>query len=119
MFCEVRDPNELWNKHWLSLSDDLETRTRRIAQDDRLKLSENELQSLAIIKIESILIKNGRPLTEFPTILFNNVDLSISMKNKFLREESSYDVDALRVEFELLYPSPNVKQKLIFEKVID
>ena len=55
MFCEVRDPNELWNKHWLSLSDDLETKTRRIAQDDRLKLLENELQSLAIIKLNQYL----------------------------------------------------------------
>lgn len=26
IFCEVTDPNELWNKHWSSLSHDLEAK---------------------------------------------------------------------------------------------
>lgn len=102
-----------------SLWDDLEARSRRLIQDDRLTLSVNELKSLALTEIESILMKNGRSLTDFPTITFNNVNLSISMENIILRKELSYDVNALIVEFESLYPSLNDKQKVIFEKIIE
>lgn len=43
--------------HWHSLSDDLESKTRRITGDSNIQLSENELQSLALVEIESILRK--------------------------------------------------------------
>lgn len=29
MFCEIKGPNELWRKHWRSLSEDLESRTSK------------------------------------------------------------------------------------------
>ena len=118
LFCEVKDPNDLWRQHWPSLSDDLLIRFRRETRDNQLHLSENELKNLALAEIESILAKNGRSLSEFLTIPFNNENISDSNANRFLRDELSYDVESLGNEFEEMHASLNEEQKIIFDEII-
>lgn len=118
MFCELKDPNELWNKYWVSLSDDLQSRYRRTLGDSELILSDDELKNLSLTEKESILTKNGRSLSEFSSIPFSNNNISNSISNRLLREEISYDIESLKIEFNSMYPYLNEHQKIIFEKLI-
>lgn len=115
MFCEVIDANELRNKHQPSLLDDLEVRARRLTGDPLLSLSKNEL---ALIEIELTLIRKGRSLTEFSTINYNGCNTSSIIDNKLLREEMSYNIEALQIEFQSLHFRRNEEQKNIFERLV-
>ena len=57
---------ELWEKHWVDLTNDLQNRTRRQLGEKDICLNESELRNLGLLDIKGILNMNGRSLTEFP-----------------------------------------------------
>jgi hypothetical protein len=69
MFCEVMNPKQLWDAHWESLSDDIETMTRREHDDLVVTLSEDALKDRALYEINQVLICSGHHLEDFPTLL--------------------------------------------------
>ncbi len=48
MFCEVTNPRQLWDAHWESLSNDIETMTHCERADLAITLSENALKDRAL-----------------------------------------------------------------------
>jgi len=52
MFCEVTNPRQLWDTHWESMSDDIETMTRCERADPIVTLSEDALKDRALYEID-------------------------------------------------------------------
>eukprot|EP00268_Persea_americana_P006468 TRINITY_DN12332_c0_g1_i5.p1 TRINITY_DN12332_c0_g1~~TRINITY_DN12332_c0_g1_i5.p1 ORF type:complete len:282 (+),score=30.50 TRINITY_DN12332_c0_g1_i5:245-1090(+) len=119
LFCEVSNPLHIWNKHWNSLSDDIEMRLRRNENSVSHNLSNHELQNQALIEIESILNKNGRSLKEFQDMPYPQYEHDDFMSNNLLHEEMSYNIDDLASEFYVLHSRLNLQQSIVFDKIID
>jgi len=77
MFCEVMNPKQLWDAHWESLSDDIETMTRHEHDDLVVTLSKDALKDRALYEINQVLICNGHHLEDFPTLPKSDYVLSI------------------------------------------
>jgi hypothetical protein len=58
MFCEVTNPRQLWDAHWESLSDDIETMTHYERVDPTVMFFEDALQDHAFYEIDQILMRN-------------------------------------------------------------
>lgn len=71
---------------------------------------------MVLLKIESILTRNGRSLSEFSTIPFSNNNVSNLFVNRLLKEELSYNVDALKIEFNTMYFYLNEEQRIHVQK---
>jgi len=67
MFCEVTNPKQLWDTHWESLNDDIETMTRCEHDDLVVTFSKDALKDCALYEIDQVLIYNGHCLEDFPT----------------------------------------------------
>jgi hypothetical protein len=77
MFCEVTNPRQLWDAHWESLNDDIETMTRYECDDPIVTLSEDVLKDRALYEIDQVLMRNGHRLKDFPTLPKSNYIFSV------------------------------------------
>ncbi|KAI9383363.1 hypothetical protein POPTR_013G071501v4 [Populus trichocarpa] len=90
MFCEVADPNSLFDQFWHFMHDDIEYRLR---------------SSFSMLNLHHKLpMPNGRLMDE--------------VRNKLLREELDYDLAELRNNHSLAIPHLNPCQKNIYDSVI-
>jgi hypothetical protein len=72
MFCEVRNPIQLWDAHWESLSNDIEAMTRHKRDDPVVTLFEDALKDHALYEIDQVFIHNGHHLEDFPMLPKSN-----------------------------------------------
>lgn len=110
ILCKVSNPLHLWNKHWNSLSDDMEMGLSRHKIVINLNILDYEIQNQALIEIESILNKNDRSLKEFqdmPSPQYEHYDF---ISNNLLHEEISYNIDDLASKFNVLHSRLNLQQ---------
>lgn len=54
IFCQVSDPQKLWNNSWQCMSEDVLRHQRRLLQFPALELSPHELQQYTLIEIEGL-----------------------------------------------------------------
>ncbi len=95
MFCEVTNPKQLWDEHWESLSDDIESMTRCERADPTVTLSEDVLKDRALYEIDQVLMHNGHHLEDFPTLPKSNYIHSVHGGNRLVEEELAYDQHSL------------------------
>jgi hypothetical protein len=95
MFCEVTNPKQLWDAHWESLSNDIETMTRCERVDPTITLSKDALKDRALYEINWVLMRNGHYLDDFPTLPKSNYILSVHEGNLLVEEELAYDRHSL------------------------
>jgi len=81
MFYEVMNPRQLWDAHWEFLSDDIETLTCYERADPTVTFFEDALKDRALYEIDPVLMRNGCPLEDFPTLPKSNYIPSIHGKN--------------------------------------
>ncbi len=95
MFCEVTNPRQLWDAHWESLSDDIETMTRCERDDLVVTLSKDVLKDRALYEIDQVLICNEHPLEDFPTLPKSNYVPPVHGGNRLVQKELAYDQHSL------------------------
>jgi len=98
MFCEATNPRQLWDAHWESLSDDIETMTCYELDDPTVTLSEDALKDRALYEIDQVLMRNGHRLEDFPTLPKSNYIPSIHGGNRLVEEELAYDQHSLTTD---------------------
>jgi hypothetical protein len=98
MFCEVTNPKQLWDAHWESLSDDIQTMTRCERADPTITLSEDALKDRALYEIDQVLMRNGHRLEDFPTLPKSNYIPSVHGGNRLVQEELAYDQHSLTTD---------------------
>lgn len=119
MFCEISNSSQIWNKHWRSISDDIEMGLQRQENSINDNLFDAVLQNQTLMEIESILNKNGRSLKEFSDMPFPTNEYSTLITNRILHDEMSYDVELLASEFDVLFSKLNREQSTIFHKIVN
>ncbi len=72
MFCEVMNPKQLWDAHWESLNDDIETMTRCERDDPVVTLFEDALKDRAFYEIDQVFIRNEHRLEDFSALSKSN-----------------------------------------------
>jgi len=98
MFCEVTNPKQLWDAHWESLSDDIETMTCREHDDLAITLSEDALKDFALYEIDQVFICNGQRLEDFPALPKSNYVPFVHGGNRLVQEELAYDQHSLTTD---------------------
>jgi hypothetical protein len=98
MFCEVTNPKQLWDAHWESLSDDIETMTCRKHDDPIVTLFEDVLKDYALYEIDQVFIRNRHRLEDFPMLPKSNYVQSIHGGNQLVQEKLAYDQHSLTTD---------------------
>jgi primosomal protein N' len=118
LFNEVINLGELWHHFVDDLSDDLQARARRESGDRDLTLTTEQLHNIALHELEIILQRNGRSLRDFPGMLLPTADVEHYQSNRLIREEMSYDSDALLHVVHDAEPHLNQDQVAFYQAVI-
>ena len=118
VFCEVSNPSELWKKHWLPLSDDIEYTQRKLLKLPNLRIDVGDKQMLALQAISDLLKQYGKRLTDYPGLPALNTGIRNKYKNELLIEEMMYNREALRIKAGNIIGSLNYMQATIFQRVI-
>ncbi|XP_071695802.1 uncharacterized protein [Rutidosis leptorrhynchoides] len=118
MHCHPTDPTKLFNKHWKSMSDDIPFKTASSLQIHHLHINDYDLRFYVLYELEILLIPFSKSVTDFglPSI---PGQLLADLQNRMIMEEKNYDRDMLNAELQELLPKMNVKQKEIYNLVID
>ncbi len=119
MFCEVMNPKQLWDTHWESLSDDIETMTCCKHDDLVITLSEDALKDHALYEFDQVLIRNGHHLEDFPTLPKSNYVPSIHGGNRLVQEELAYDQHSLTTDADNAEDRLNDDQHNAYETILN
>ncbi|KAK6127772.1 hypothetical protein DH2020_038481 [Rehmannia glutinosa] len=111
-------PEEVWDKCWELLSDDIVYRRRNLFQHQDLVLSENEIKNLALSEIEKLLRSRGRSLHEFCTMPFPNVHNIEFSQNRLVYDELRYDRKALAAEHKDLLSNLTDEQRHVYSEIM-
>ncbi|XP_052201712.1 uncharacterized protein LOC127807714 [Diospyros lotus] len=108
-------PEYVWSKCWQYLSDDILYRRRSVLD---LQLTDNEIQSYALLEIEKILQGRGKSLREFDGMPFpDDVDELVS-GNRLIYDELSYDRKKLTEDHKNYVNQLTDEQRYAYDRII-
>jgi hypothetical protein len=119
MFCEVMNPKQLWDAHWESLSNDIETMTRRERANLVVTLSEDVLKDRSLYEIDKVLMRNEHHLEDFPTLPKSNYVPSVHGGNRLVQEELAYDQHSLTTDVDNAEDKFNDDQHSAYEIILN
>ncbi|KAL7084236.1 hypothetical protein ACP275_14G212700 [Erythranthe tilingii] len=115
---QMARPENVWDKTWHFLSDDILRMQRTLLQREDLQLDEDDLKNFALVEIENKLQSSNKSLDDFPTMPFPNMSLLPQIQNRLIYDELNYDRSALVAEHLELLSSLNDEQRVIYDKII-
>ncbi|KAL3646345.1 hypothetical protein CASFOL_011525 [Castilleja foliolosa] len=83
-------PMEVWTNTWEYLSDDILHRQRRTFENPELRLSEVDIQNLALIEIEKLLKQQSKSLRDYESMPFPDHDGSVLGHSRLVSDELNY-----------------------------
>ena len=117
LFCDVVDPEVLFNKFWHSMYDDIITHFKSSFAMPNLKLFDDELKNYVLYKLELLFNVVGTSLEKHKLPMPDGRLLS-EIKNKLLREELNYDVADLICQYPSAFPQLNQCQLNVYDCVV-
>ncbi|XP_062014061.1 uncharacterized protein LOC133730499 [Rosa rugosa] len=117
LFCDVANPEQLFNAHWQHMCDDIVYKIRSDFTMPNLIIPDSELQNSLLFELEQIFNASSSSLKDHKLPMPNEHKM-LELKNKLLREELDYDCLALQKEHSILVPQLNDDQRIIYENVI-
>ncbi|XP_034918726.1 uncharacterized protein [Populus alba] len=114
MFCEVADPNSLFDQFWHSMHDDIEYHLRSSFSMLNVRFSDDELKNYVLYELEQLFNASGTSLEDHKLPMPNG-RLMDEVRNKLLREELNYDLAELRNNHSLAMPLLNPCQRNIYD----
>lgn len=114
IFCIVNNAAELWQRFREGLSEDF------IHQhQDNHQVSEEDCFSLALLRIEAVLLIHGKRLSDFGLPEPNrNLHIAPNNRESVYEEELGFDSDADVAEFQDQLNSLTPDQRVIFERIM-
>ncbi|KAK9756878.1 hypothetical protein RND81_01G126800 [Saponaria officinalis] len=119
MSGSVSRPEEVWEKTWHLLSDDMLTKHRRLFQIEDLQLTEEDIKNYTLYEIEIILRRNGSSLRKFPSLSVPDEILTRDAGNKLLADELNYDRKFLAKEHLRLLQCLTDEQRSIYDEIMN
>ncbi|KAK9683679.1 hypothetical protein RND81_10G158300 [Saponaria officinalis] len=95
---DILRPDEVWDKTWHLLSDDILYKRRNILQNKELWLNDEDLRNYTLLEIEASLKSNGSTLRRFDSMSFPISSTTSESDNKLMLDELSYDKESLHEE---------------------
>ncbi|KAL8154528.1 hypothetical protein AgCh_000044 [Apium graveolens] len=116
---QVSDLRKLWEQHWKHMVDDLlRKRLSMTINDPSTIYSDIQLQYFALAEIDKLLKYIGKSLSQFnqlPQLPSSYIQSGI---NNLVVEETSYNLDEMKSEFDKLFENCNPEQLEIFNQVL-
>ncbi|XP_040370817.1 uncharacterized protein LOC112188576 isoform X2 [Rosa chinensis] len=103
LFCEVANPQQLFNAHWRCMCDDLLYKLQTNFAMPNLVVPDSELQNSLLFELEQILNTSSSSLKDH-RLPMPDENKMLELRNKLLREELDYDRIALQQEHSILLP---------------
>nr|XP_027096038.1 uncharacterized protein LOC113715934 [Coffea arabica] len=119
MHSEVTNSYDIWQRHWKSMTDDLQYHIRRDMGNSQIRIDDGELQNLGLIELELILNKNGRSLRDFPPMPLPSFENAQFSMNRLIREELDYDFTSEQQLFNNLYAGLNEDQLKAYDLIVE
>ncbi|XP_058726063.1 ATP-dependent DNA helicase PIF1-like [Vicia villosa] len=112
-------PAHVWRKSWKYLSDGILYEQRLVARNQGLTLTDEELQQLTLMAIETLLQNNNKTLKDYKPMPYPK-DYVVSFSgNRLIYDERQYDPIAQQQLFAGLYGSLTDEQRSIFEEIME
>lgn len=118
IFCDVADPNLLWDSHWENMSHDIPMRLSELLGIQLTHMSEPDLRGGVLYELEAALSFYGKTLKDFDLPVPPDGLLKI-LQNRLIMEEKSYDCRVLAQERDSMVPQLNREQKRVFDIIVD
>jgi hypothetical protein len=119
MFCEVKNPRQLWDAHWEFLNNDIEAMTRCKCDDPSVTLSKDALKDHALYEIDQVLIRNKHRLEDFPMLPKSNYVPPVHGGNQLVQEELAYDQHSLTTNVDNSEDRLNDDQCSAYETILN
>ncbi|KAL8101721.1 hypothetical protein AgCh_033567 [Apium graveolens] len=117
-FHRVSNPSELWDKHWVSLADDVEFTHRKMLNFPSLVMTDCDKQIFALDAINTLLNQHGKSVSDYPELPEINTTSTTKFRNQLLLEEMMYDRQMLGIQAAKQIGCLNNMHRLVFDKVM-
>ncbi|KAF8050471.1 hypothetical protein N665_1961s0003 [Sinapis alba] len=114
-------PEDVWDKTWESLSDDIEHyRRKTFNRPEKYYIIYNSLikKKFALLEIEKLLKRCGASLAKYPSMP-QLPKTGIKDSNVLILDERSYDREALLETLEINIPKMTDEQRQIYDEILD
>ncbi|RZB41457.1 hypothetical protein D0Y65_055215 [Glycine soja] len=96
----MNKPEEVWEKTWHWLSDDIVYSHRRSSNTPGLHIDDSNLMNLVLLEVEKLLLVNQRSLKDYPSMPYpENANLLTHVDNHLILSELNFNNEELRSEF--------------------
>lgn len=118
VFCQVSDPQKLWEHSWQDMAEDVLMHQRRVLRFPGLQLTPCELQHYTLIEIESMLQGFEKSLTQFTGMPLPNKAIMDDMKKKAMEKHNHFDITEEARTHQKLFDKLNQQQQAVYDAVI-
>ncbi|XP_028753423.1 uncharacterized protein LOC114713014, partial [Neltuma alba] len=115
----LSQPLLVWQKSKQLIFEDMLYVARPQQQLSGISITDDEKEEVALIEIERLLKRNGKSLSDFPSMPKPKTDTHIDMRNHLLLQELNYDRDSCRSESYKLRASLTDEQLNIFNEILN
>ncbi|CAH9083785.1 unnamed protein product, partial [Cuscuta epithymum] len=116
--CLTR-PEEVWNKCWTYLSDDILYNQRLMLNHPGLILSEDEIKNYTLWELQNMLRSRGRSLDEYDSMPMPDAQFLPNNRNRLLFDELNYDRHLLVEEHKKLLKSLTAEQSIVYNIIVE
>lgn len=81
-------------------------------------ITDNQVRDMLLDDLQYILFRNGVQITTFD-LPNRSIEYNSRYNNHLIEEETSYDIDQLEEEANILYRQLNTKQKVAFNTIVE
>ncbi|XP_061364451.1 uncharacterized protein LOC133307903 [Gastrolobium bilobum] len=114
----MNKPENVFQKCWELLSDDVLYRHRqRIGREDDL-LTEDSIKNITLAEIDKVLQSNSKCLSDYPSMPSIIDESLLDMQNRLVMDEFLYDRFSLKEEHDRLLNSLTDEQRVVYDKII-
>ncbi|KAI9072566.1 hypothetical protein K1719_045453 [Acacia pycnantha] len=116
--CCLTRPEVVWNESSQILSQDLLHIPHRDPMSSTILISASDKEQAALIEIETLLQKNGKSISDFPSLSMPSSRTHVNVDNHLIRQELNYDKVQLQKQSEQIMRFLNVDQQVIYNTVM-
>ncbi|KAL0824570.1 hypothetical protein Bca101_048247 [Brassica carinata] len=111
-------PVKVWNATWRILTEDILYKLRKENNNQSVYMTDEDLKSLGLAKIEKYLRRNGNSLANFNGMPLAEDLVMDKNINHLIMDEKCYNREELKGEHEKLLATITDEQKLIYDEIL-
>ncbi|KAI9121211.1 hypothetical protein K1719_008244 [Acacia pycnantha] len=116
--CCLTRPELVWKETSKILSEDLFHIPQRDPMSSTILISAADKEQAALIEIETLLQRNGKSISDFPSLPMPSSSSQVNVDNPLIRQELNYDKLELQKQSDQIVNSLNVDQQVIYNTVM-